>query len=227
MEKRNLILKKNPDLELVIRNLRITNMEKRIIDYDQGLDVVTFSLTEDEVKQIGFRVYERAAEKWPPSPPEKGKGIVFMGFPAEKRKVINKKAIEFEGVTECLVVTDVGLDHLDIQIRLKDLRSLYGESIPALDRNLGGYSGAPVWVVSSGLGELWWPGGIISKMPRGLVLDGEENGDQFLCIIARRVNIINADGTLQRGNGSALIELNQKSGSKFLRAGAPILDLAV
>lgn len=203
MEKRNLILKKNPDLELVIRNLRITNMEKRIIDYDQGLDVVTFSLTEDEVKQIGFRVYERAAEKWPPSPPEKGKGIVFMGFPAEKRKVINKKAIEFEGVTECLVVTDVGLDHLDIQIRLKDLRSLYGESIPALDRNLGGYSGAPVWVVSSGLGELCWPGGIISKMPRGLVLDGEENGDQFLCIIARRVNIINADGTLQRGNGSA------------------------
>jgi hypothetical protein len=190
----------HPDLELVIRNLRITNMEERIIDYDPYLDVVTFSLTEDDVKKIGFRVYERTAEKWPPSPPDIGKGIVFMGFPGEKRKVINKKVIEFEGASNCLVVTDVGLDHLDIQIRLKDLRPLYGESIPALDRNLGGYSGAPVWVVSSGVSELWWPGGMIYQMPRNLGAD--ENGEEVVYLIARRVNFINPDGTLKRGNQS-------------------------
>ncbi len=186
---------KYPDLELAIRNLPITDMKERVIDYDQGLDIATFKLTEDEVKQIGFRVYERAAEKWPPPPPQKEKGIVFMGFPSEKRKVINKKVIEFEGVTECLVVTDIGPKHLDIQIRLKDLRSLSGEAIPALDRNLGGYGGAPVWVVSSGLGELWWPGGMIYQMPRNLGAD--KDGEEVVYIIARRLNVINADGTLQ------------------------------
>jgi hypothetical protein len=196
---------KNPEMKLSICNLHIKDMESRIIDHDRGLDIATFNLTEDEVKQIGFRVYECAAEKWPPPPPQKGKGIVFMGFPSEKRRVHNKKVVEFEGVTECLVVTDIGIDHLDIQIRLKDLCPLYGEPIPPLDRNLGGYSGAPVLVVSSDLGELWRPGGIISKMPRGIDPDGnevlyiDENGEEFLCITARRVNVINADGYLQYG----------------------------
>jgi hypothetical protein len=192
---------KYPNLELMIRNLCITDIENRIIDYDQGLDIVTFHLTEDEVKQIGFRIYERAAEKWPPPPPQRGRGIVIVGFPAEKRRVINNKTIEFEGVTEGFVVTDIGLDHLDIQVRLKDLRSLNGEPIPPLDKNLGGYSGAPVWVVSSELGELWWHGGVIYKMPRSLRSD--ENGEEVAYIIARRVNVIKADGTLQRKIQSA------------------------
>ena len=192
---------KFPDLELAIRNFHITDMEHRIIDHDKGLDIATFHLSEDEIGQIGFRVYECAIEKWPPPPPQKGRGITFMGFPADKRRVINRKSIEFEGVTESLVVTDVGPNHLDIQVRLKDLSSLNGEPIPPLEKNLGGYSGAPVLVVSSGLGELWWPGGVIYQMPRSLRTD--ENGEEVTYIIARRVNVINADGTLKRKIQSA------------------------
>lgn len=187
---------KNASVHLMIGNQDLGDLDARMIDFDIGLDIATFRLTSAEIDVIGIRTYMCEPSRWPPKPPERGKGLVFTGFPAEKRNINSKGELEFVGVTDLLYAADVGTDHIEIRVERNDLILRAGSEMPPIDRNLGGYSGAPVWTVSASPHELWRPGGIISKMPRNMFSD--ESGEEVAYIIARRLDRIKADGQIFR-----------------------------
>ncbi len=182
------------DFEMRIRDLPV-DVEERLIDCDYGLDIATFRLSRSEAEEIGIRLYSCSAGGWPPPPPQKGKGVVVTGYPGERRKATGRKTLQFEQVSNVLVVTDIGRDFLEMQVREEDLVSLAGEPVPPIDMDVGGFSGAPVWTVSSDPHELWRLAGIIYKTPRKLQEDGR---GKFAVLIARRPDCIRRDGTLKR-----------------------------
>ena len=92
----------------MVRNTDISDWEDRFIDSDAGLDVATFHLTEAEIINSEIQMFRHAAEKWPPSPPQEDQGVFLMGYPGEGRRVLNKKSVEFSGVSHGVVLTSIG-----------------------------------------------------------------------------------------------------------------------
>jgi hypothetical protein len=110
---------------------------------DSGLDIVTFEVTDGEFEEIAARCFDWPADKWPPPPPDKDRGVVFTGYAGVDRRIVNLKAIEFGQTSNSLVLTSCGPDELEVQVRRADLRPLVGEAVPSVTKTLGGFSGAP------------------------------------------------------------------------------------
>ena len=174
----------------------IRNLKEKKIDHDEALDIATFELTQDEASSIGKRTYACASSDWPPEEPREGTSVAFMGFPEHKRTVLGRNVI-FDGTTDVLPALDVGSDYINIEVKKSRLISLFGEKIPLISRNLGGYSGAPVWAPYDSLSKFWRPVGIVSKTNRD-VFGCDAKGDEAVNIIARRLSVLRQDGSIIR-----------------------------
>ena len=78
-----------------IRNLDILNWDDRQIDSHQGLDLVTFQISEKEVAEIDIRQFRFTSEDWPPNPPEIGRGVFFTGYAGKDRTVADRATLDF------------------------------------------------------------------------------------------------------------------------------------
>jgi hypothetical protein len=182
---------KFPDTMLMIRNTEVPDWDSRRIDCDGGLDLATFRVSDAEFASIGVTALHSDPERWPPPPPAEGKGLVFTGYPGEDRRVMDKKSIEFVQSSNGVVLASVGSEELEITIDPAFLVSIDGAPIASTTKNLGGYSGAPVLVVSENLaGPLFWLGGIVIRQ-----LPAKDERDTTR-IWARRPNCIRPDGQL-------------------------------
>jgi len=176
------------NIDLCIRNAKISDWERRQIDSDEGLDIVTFEITDKEAKEIGVHPFAEGRD-W--ISPQVGAGVFFTGYAGVDRSILNLKNIGFTQTSNASVITSVGPEEFEIQILRKDMNSL-GEDhvIPPLTKDLGGFSGAPVMITSSSLSKLFHLGGIMLKQ---IPTDTEEGPVTF---IVRRINSICQDGTI-------------------------------
>ena len=182
----------DPSTRLMVRNTDISDWEDRFIDSDAGLDVATFHLTEAEILNSEIQMFRHAAEKWPPPPPQEDQGVFLMGYPGEGRRVLNKKSVEFSGVSHGVVLTSIGPEELEMRLDRKDLHNIDGSQVQSLEYDLGGFSGAPLLVVSRKLGPLFWLGGVVIRQwPPG----GSQDQTTFW---ARRPDCICQNGHLKR-----------------------------
>lgn len=91
------------------------------------------------------------------------------------------------------MLTSQGPDELEVLIDKVNLAPIGGNPIPPMTRDLGGFSGAPLLVVSAApLGPLFWLGGIVIRQLRAK----DENDRTTLW--ARRPNCIQPDGRLMK-----------------------------
>ena len=124
-----------------------------------------------------------------------------MGFPSDKI-IFKEKRVVFEGVSDRLLVKDIDTDNIELRAERKYLVQIGDQLIPSMDRNLGGYSGAGVWgVKDSSLNIQSFkprPVGVIYQTSRNLISD--KPGEEEACIIVRKIDVINPDGTLQKNN---------------------------
>ena len=176
---------------LMIRNTDMSDWETRVIDHDHGLDVTTFRVSDDEFKAIACRPFRCAPERWPPQPPDVGRGVFIAGCPGGERRVLGQKGVEFLIETNGLVLTNCDGDELEVTIDRADLSPMAGIPVPSLTKDLGGYSGAPLLVVSAApLGPLFWLGGVVFRQLRAL----DEHSTTTLW--ARRPTCIGTNGHL-------------------------------
>jgi len=87
-------------------------LEERVIAVDKRLDVATFRIKEQEVKSIGRWIYRHDPAKWPPLPPEQGKGVFFAGYPGGYRGYRSDREIDFGIYAGILTATVVKEDTL-------------------------------------------------------------------------------------------------------------------
>jgi len=183
---------KFPAARPTIGNIEIGGWEGRCIDGDAGLDVATFRVADDEFRAIGVTALHSAPEKWPPDPPTVGRGLVFTSYPGVDRRVLDRKPVEFVQSSNGVVLAGLGPEELEVTIDPAFLVSIDGTPIPPTTKSLGGYSGAPVLIVSAGLATLFWLGGIVIRQ-----WPAKDETDTTR-VWARRPNCIRGDGTLIR-----------------------------
>ncbi|MFM7344759.1 MAG: hypothetical protein ACKO1J_05235 [Tagaea sp.] len=180
--------------QLMIRNTPIDNWAERFIDGDEGLDLATFRLTAAEIEQISFRPFVHTAQSWPPPPPKLGATISMTGYPGIDRNVVDRRTVEFLGISHVVVVTNIDPDCLEIKMERNDLTNLDGTPIQSLEYDFGGFSGAPVLIESGNVGALFRLGGLVIKQwPPGGSRD-------TTTILARRPDCIRPNGTFIRPN---------------------------
>ena len=179
-----------PHTQLIIRNTAIDRWESRMIDGDACLDLATFRVSDEEFRAIGATSLCATPERWPPQPPTEGRGLVFTGYAGVDRRVIDRKTVEFVQSSNLVILASLGPDDLEITIDPAHLTSVSGEPIPSITKDLGGYSGSPVLIVSAGLASLFWVGGIVIRQWPAK----DEKGTTS--VWARRPNCIRADGRL-------------------------------
>lgn len=182
----------HPRLRLMVRNTDITDWDSRVIATDPALDVATFRLSGPEFASMQLRALQHSVERWPPPPPQAGRGVFFVGYAGVDRRVVDKRTVEFLQVSNGVVLTSLGPDELEVQIDRRDLAPLDGVPVPSLTKDVGGYSGAPLLIVSSNpAGPLFWLGGIVVRQLRA------KNENDTTTIWARRPGCINGDGRLR------------------------------
>lgn len=69
-----------------------------------------------------------------------------MGYPGEGRRVLNKKSVEFSGVSHGVVLISIGPEELEMRLNREDLHNIDGSQVQSLEYDLGGFSGAPLLV---------------------------------------------------------------------------------
>ncbi len=183
---------KYPDLILVIHNTIMKDFDDRIIDRDNVADILTFSVSPNEFKEIDTKPYRCPEDRWPPKPPVVKNGVIMAGYAEADMKVLDSKNVEFTQVSNLLIVKSIDEDKVEIQIEKKNLHSVDEHELPSMTKNLSGYSGAPLWTVSSDLHENFRLGGIIiAQFPA-------KNEDEVVAIYAKRPEFILPDGKLNR-----------------------------
>jgi hypothetical protein len=178
-------------LEARIGNTEISDWPVRQIGGDRGLDVATFEISDREFASIGIRAFQNSPANWPRKPPDKNRGVIFTGYPGVDRRVLSRKSVEFLQQSNAVIATSTGPQEIEIQIARKNLRPIIGDTVPSIMKDLGGYSGAPVLVISAGVAEPFWIGGIVINQIPAL------SEEDVVTIIARRIDCIKPDGSLR------------------------------
>jgi hypothetical protein len=159
--------------------------EQRLIARSSSLDIATFQISSEEIRRTHPG---RWAMSFDPMVPEKGKGIIFAGFPSAARTRLSERAIE-NGIFDALTVAE---NITERQIsgnfeRERQVDAPYRPSAPP-GYDLAGVSGAPlVTVVDSAHLHYWRLGGVLTEFSVNLEI-----------FYATRADFILPDGTLRQ-----------------------------
>ncbi|HZJ17016.1 MAG TPA: serine protease [Chthoniobacteraceae bacterium] len=110
---------------------------------DEDNDIALVRLPEPR-RPLLARIYE--AFVWPPPRPSVGNAVFFAGFPAAFRQRPDHVNLEFKDFAGLLPVTVVGEQHFVCQFSRENWISLGYDPIPSPGTDLGGLSGAPVFL---------------------------------------------------------------------------------
>jgi hypothetical protein len=160
-------------------------LDERLIDRDESLDVATFHITEGEIERTTTWLHR--PERWPPLPPEQGRGVFFTGFTREAREQ-DDTSVTFGGVSLLVTATVVGEDTIKCQFDRESFVDM-GSGIPPTRLALEGTSGAPLWTLVDKPVVGWRLAGVVIQY-----------NPPYEILVARRADCIRADGRLLRGN---------------------------
>jgi hypothetical protein len=190
---------KHPDAVCVVGELRF-DIEERKIAHDQAYDVATFRVTADEVAQLrsmGTHALTCSQASWPPSPPQPGQGMFFVGFPGDGRKLRSYRGrpiveVDWVGYSVLTIAESVSASGITLILDHEQSLDIGSREEPPADWALGGCSGAPLltFVEKNGaftgrLGGIVRVGGVVC-----------ENGPKL--IKASRADCLNSDGTINQ-----------------------------
>jgi Trypsin-like peptidase domain len=161
------------------------NPQERLIAQDENLDIATFSISLDEVRQS----YEgKSAMSFDPMMPKIGKGVLFAGFPGRERRRLQPRAIE-SGVFTALTVAD-NVSNLQISGHFERKRQVENSRRPTapVGYDYRGVSGGPLLtIVESEHLWYWRLGGVMTEFNANLEI-----------FYATRADFLLPDGTLKK-----------------------------
>lgn len=186
----------------MLRTARL-DLTRALIDRDSDLDLATFRVTDAQAAESCARVLD-CRGTWPLPMPRPGAAITFAGFPEDFRQECYPTRTEFRAASYATRVedlTDRGIVAGYDPAR-GDHRLLAAPEFTDVGANWSGCSGGPVLVhfERDGLHQ-WHAVGVIVQGPGG---DPEGVPNDFDQFVFRRIDFVNADGTLQKSDGGWL-----------------------
>lgn len=160
------------------------DLEKRLIDRLEDIDIATFRVSETEAELIGTSI----TTAWPPILPETGKAVVFSGYPGIERLEIGTRELSFAPFPCLTIATNVSERQISCQFEREYLAQAPGFQEPRPHYETGGMSGGPLFTVIERNGiSRWHLGGVI-----------KEGNATFEIVVAAPANCILKDGQLRR-----------------------------
>lgn len=181
---------KKADLELRVFDAPFPDLDERVIDVSDKLDLATFRLNVADLAALGKESQPLA--DWPPRAPDVGRGIMLAGFPAVERREIDQ-GVEFGLFTSIAVarsVTDLQITWL---IEPEAQLANAGVPPPPPQYGLGGVSGGPLitWLETPNHIATFALGGVIIEHP-----DYDENDFSVERVVAVRGDLVNPSGRI-------------------------------
>jgi hypothetical protein len=119
--------------------------DQRRLDVNLDMDIATFSVSRNEVLELGRTVYQGFQRKWPPAPPERHQGIGYAGYAAVETKLLARDAVEFGFLYGGGLVSSVSETTVSTLIERPFIQPIPGgEALPPEGYNFGGISGGPM-----------------------------------------------------------------------------------
>jgi hypothetical protein len=138
----------------------------RIIDAHHDLDIATFRVAPEELKQAGHTPLTGFQQAWPPRYPEVNGGITCCGFPDHSRRVRSFHEIIFGIFSAASYLASANELSISIQIERGRLVQVHGDGIWSEDYDFGGISGGPLIAnVQTPKFRSWIPAGVIIQGP--------------------------------------------------------------
>lgn len=167
----------------------------RQIAIDDEIDIATFQVGVDEItalEKVALTGYQR---RWPPSPPQTGRGVYYCGFPGRNTLWMARDEISFGCVPAGGVASSVSELDVSTQIERDYILDVMGLGLPPENFDFGGMSGGPMLSVVERNGlRSWQLAGVIYQGPNTEI--GEDAITGLEVIRARRAHFIMPDGSL-------------------------------
>lgn len=141
----------HPDVKAVVGETTIP-LDERVIATDRAHDVATFMVTPEEVadlKRYGKVPLTGSQSQWPPDPPQVDRGVFFIGFPGDQRRLLTYRGggevrIEFGGYSALASASSVSAMGLSLLFEHEQTFDVGLRPLMPTRENMGGCSGAPI-----------------------------------------------------------------------------------
>ena len=175
------------EMRLQIGNAVINDIDQRRIATSAELDIATLDLTGLNLETIGNEVSPLSS--WPPLPPSEGGGITLGGYPGQDRRPVARLENTWGLFTAMGIARSVSHDQITWIIPREDEFVVPARHPLPLNYELGGISGGPL------ISSFESPAGIFSYRLAGIISEAQA---QLEYVVAKRADLINADGSIQR-----------------------------
>jgi hypothetical protein len=180
------------------------NGKNEIIAAHAGIDIATFRITIEEIKQIGHQ------KAWPTAPPQRDRGIYYSGFPGVETLWLSANEASFGACPGSGVASSISDVNVSSLIERENLIAVLGNGLPPEDYDFRGMSGGPMLTVVEHNGiRSWRLAGILYRGPNPVDEDGVPAIAGLEIMTARRADFILPDGHLDIGRWD---DLNLSSG---------------
>jgi hypothetical protein len=170
----------------------------RLIDTHREIDIATFWITQEEIRQTGRVVLQGFyhGKGWPPPLPQQDRGVTYCGFPGTGRRWLAPREISFGCAAMAGIATNSHETSLSILVERENLVQVFGEEAMPENYDFGGVSGGPVLaVVQTPTLRSWMPAGVIIQGPNPSCVTGESISGVEI-IKARPIHFIKANGEI-------------------------------
>jgi len=186
-------------VSLQIMDRGIADLEERLLDINDRLDIATFAVDDDLLARLGKPV--QALENWPPREPQEGRAIMLAGYPG--KDVLNqpnsRRRLNF-GLATALVIAQRVTDKQITWLVDRENETWTGEGSEPEVLALGGVSGGPLitWIETPNHIVTYALGGIIIEHPDYV---GEADPERIVIerVIAIRADFIAPSGRIFHG----------------------------
>lgn len=170
----------------------------RIIDAHHEIDIATFWMTPEEIRQTGRVILQGFyhGRKWPPPLPQQDRGVTYCGFPGKGRRWLAPKEISFGCAAMGGLATNSHETSLSILIERENLFHVIGEESLSENYDFGGISGGPVLaIIQTPTIRSWMPAGVIIQGPNPSCVTGESISGVEI-IKARPIHFLKPNGEI-------------------------------
>lgn len=170
--------------------------DARRIDEHSAIDIATFRVTPDEVRQLGKVPLTGYQKTWPPKPPAKNCGLYYCGYPSAGTNPLSPGALSFGAVRGSGVATSINDRDVVTLFERHYWIAESGQDIPPENFDYGGISGGlMLTVIQTARIRSWSLAGTIYEGPSTSEALGEAIAG-FEVLRARRAHFLYPNGTL-------------------------------
>ena len=168
----------------------------RLIDAHHDIDIATFWMTPEEIRQTGLEVLRGYYKGWPPPLPQVDRGMTYCGFPGNGRRWLADREISFGCVAMGGIATSCNETSISVLIERQHLAQVLGDQTMPENYDFGGISGGPlISIVQTPTIRSWMPAGVIIQGPNPSGVDGEAISGLEI-IKARPMHFIKPNGEI-------------------------------